>query len=344
MQAFFVVSGFLITYTAMRRFSSLKLVRPLVFYRIRFARIAPLLVVLLLVLSILHLARVPYYRIDPAVATLPRALFAVLTFHVNLLQAAHGWLPWNWSILWSLSVEETFYFVFPLVCSVLPRGKRGTIMLLVVLLALVAIGPVARLPPFSQNPISLLESYFGNMDNVAIGCMIAIFVDLSCRKRWFSALLWPIAFQYLGLGLIVLVELAEWPGGRLLTHLGSALDSRATASTLFAVGVALVLLGGVLRSATGGSLTSPIRWLGRLSYEVYLTHFFVIIGLWSILPANHPGYFSIWLCLTVLLSSLLGFLVSTYLSEPANRLLRGAPLPFQLKPITKAPAGSSPLP
>jgi len=56
---FFAVSGFLITLTSLRRFGSLAQMRPKVFYRIRFARIAPLLLILLAILSFLHLIHSP---------------------------------------------------------------------------------------------------------------------------------------------------------------------------------------------------------------------------------------------------------------------------------------------
>ena len=112
-QIFFAVSGFLITSTALRRWGDRTPIRD--FYRLRFARIAPLLLALLAILSVLHLAQVKNFVINPKVATLPKALFAALTFNVNVLEAQHGYLPANWDILWSLSVEEVFYFCFPLV-------------------------------------------------------------------------------------------------------------------------------------------------------------------------------------------------------------------------------------
>jgi peptidoglycan/LPS O-acetylase OafA/YrhL len=61
---FFAVSGFLITLTSLRRFGSLDAIRPGAFYRIRFARIMPLLLLMLLVLSALHLLHVDGYVIN----------------------------------------------------------------------------------------------------------------------------------------------------------------------------------------------------------------------------------------------------------------------------------------
>src|ERR1700750_1299468 len=57
-QIFFAVSGFLITATSLRRWGSLSRVSFTDFYRLRSARIAPLLLGLLAVLSVLHLAPV----------------------------------------------------------------------------------------------------------------------------------------------------------------------------------------------------------------------------------------------------------------------------------------------
>jgi peptidoglycan/LPS O-acetylase OafA/YrhL len=78
---FFAISGFLITTTSLRRFGALKHLTLRAFYRIRFARIAPLLLIVLLALSILHCMKAQGFYIAPEKATLARALFSALTFH-----------------------------------------------------------------------------------------------------------------------------------------------------------------------------------------------------------------------------------------------------------------------
>lgn len=77
-----------------------------------------------------------------------RALLATLTFHINVLEAHRGYLPANWDILWSLSVEEMFYLFFPLV-------RRYTKLFIVVLLILVILGPFAR-----SHGNSIWKEYF----------------------------------------------------------------------------------------------------------------------------------------------------------------------------------------
>src|SRR5580700_343708 len=164
-QIFFAVSGFLITTTALRRWGSGIDIRA--FYRLRFARIAPLLVVLLVILSILDLAQVKNFVINPNVATLPRALTAALTFHVNVLEANHGYLPANWDILWSLSVEEIFYLVFPLV-------RRYTKLFIGLLVICVVLGPISRT---HGNEVWREYSYLGGMDAIALGCLTALIIQ-----------------------------------------------------------------------------------------------------------------------------------------------------------------------
>ena len=48
--------------------------------------------------------------------------------------------------------------------------------------------------------------------------------------------------------------------------------------TLLALGTCMVIAGLVARGRAGSRWTAPIRWYGRLSYEVYLLHEFLVIG------------------------------------------------------------------
>src|SRR5271155_3329969 len=133
-QIFFAVSGFLITSTTLRRWSNFSLRGVHQFYQLRFARIAPLLLLVLALLCALHAAGFHDYVVDDATGGLGRALIAALTFHVNVLEASRGYLPGNWDVLWSLSVEEMFYLFFPLLMWLFGRGKPLVGLLLVFVL------------------------------------------------------------------------------------------------------------------------------------------------------------------------------------------------------------------
>ena len=125
-RVFFVISGFLITTWSLKRWSisekpNLAQLNLRQFYLMRFARIMPCLLGLLLLLAVLDRFSVPYFTINPQHTSLWRALLAALTFHVNWLEARTGYLPANWDVLWSLSVEEVFYVFFPLLCTLVRK-------------------------------------------------------------------------------------------------------------------------------------------------------------------------------------------------------------------------------
>ena len=156
-QIFFAVSGFLITSTALRRWGELSTVSLRGFYLMRFARIAPLLGALLFVLSVLHFAGLKYFVVPAKTGGLGRALFAALSFHVNVLEARRGYLPGNWDILWSLSVEEMFYLFFPIAARMFSRGK----LFVIVLSGFVLLGPYARAVLAHGNEVWREYSYLG---------------------------------------------------------------------------------------------------------------------------------------------------------------------------------------
>src|SRR3984885_6734124 len=158
-QIFFAVSGFLITSTTLRRWGSLSRVSIRDFYLLRFARIAPLLLSLLVVLSLLHFWHFGDFIVTAKTGGVGGALFAALTFHVNVLEARRGYLPGSWDILWSLSVEEMFYLFFPVICFLFGRGK----LFVVLLLAFIALGPPGRTAFAHGNEIWREYSYLGGM-------------------------------------------------------------------------------------------------------------------------------------------------------------------------------------
>jgi len=317
---FFAVSGFLITLTSMRRFGSLDQMRPAKFYRIRFARIAPMLLLLLAVLSLLHLGNVQGFRIQAKTTTLPRALFAALTFHLNWLEAVHGYLPANWDVLWSLSVEEMFYLFFPLSCVLLLRFRRGLPLFVLLLVTFAAMGPFAR-TVWTTNPIWQEKTYLGGMDGIALGCLCALLTDQllrrgdGWRRAWSTRL---VAIEVVGGAMMLWI--AVWPPWHWMRYVGrSGVDG-----TVLALGACLVMVGSVVRGRAGSRWTAPIRWFGRHSYEVYLTHEFIVVWGTMLYVKVRRGPLSLWFLGILLLTAPLGWVAARYFSEPMNRRLRGA--------------------
>nr|WP_253260812.1 acyltransferase [Rhodanobacter glycinis] len=131
---FFVISGFLITGMSLQRWGGLTRIGIGGFYGRRFARIAPLLLALVLVLSVLHLAGLPNYVIHRSNQSLTGAIWAALGLHLNWYEGHTNWLPGGWDVLWSLSIEEVFYLAFPII-ALLTR-RTWVLLPLLVLLAL----------------------------------------------------------------------------------------------------------------------------------------------------------------------------------------------------------------
>jgi peptidoglycan/LPS O-acetylase OafA/YrhL len=308
-QMFFAVSGFLITSTSIRRWGSLASANVSEFYALRFARIAPLLLLLLAVLCAFHAAGLKDFVVSADTGGLGRALIAALTFHVNLLEAQRGYLPGSWDILWSLSVEEMFYLFFPAVCWLLGRGR----LLVVLLLVFVVLGPFGRTAFSKGNEIWQETSYLGSMDAIALGCLTAIGLS---RIRFSRSVL--RATGALGVAILIFIlgfsnQADAW-----------GLSHRGLDMTILAIGSCLIIAAAAQTGWRSPRVIFPLLNLGQRSYEIYLTHMFIVFAMFALFRAAGsplPGV-PILFVTVILISGLVGELVARYYSEPMNRLLR----------------------
>ena len=151
------------------------------------------------------------------------------------------------------------------------------------------------------------------MDAIGLGCLTALWVSDIRMSRSVLALLF-IAGAAL---LLVTLCFTNWVRAIGLPSLG--LDM-----TLIALGTCMLI---AVASQTGWhswSLIKPIRVLGQRSYEVYLTHMFVVFILFDLFLNTGrnlvlvPMLFIAVLCV----SGVLGELVARFYSEPMNRWLR----------------------
>jgi peptidoglycan/LPS O-acetylase OafA/YrhL len=308
-QIFFAVSGFLITSTALRRWSSLGAIQVREFYALRFARIAPLLLLLLLVLSGLHFLGLEDFVVRAKTGGLGRALFAALTFHVNVLEARRGYLPANWDILWSLSVEEMFYLFFPPICKLLGRLW----LLITVLFAFVFAGPFGRTVLTHGNELWQDKSYLGSMDAIALGCLTALLVS----RVQFSRRTLP---AFLSIGLLFLTFILGFSRRAYSWGLGDL----GLEMTILAIGTCLVIIVAAQTRWKAPRLLAPLLNLGQRSYEVYLTHMFVVFAFFHIFLATGTRLAAIpaFFIGVIIVAALLGEAVARFFSDPMNHLLR----------------------
>jgi peptidoglycan/LPS O-acetylase OafA/YrhL len=307
---FFVISGFLITWLSIGRWGPLGHIHIREFYALRVARILPCLLLLLVVLTVLHLVSAPNFTIAPEVASLGRALLAALTFHINYLEGHHGYLPGDWDILWSLSIEETFYLLFPLVCAVV-RSER---LMIIPLLCLIVAGPFSRTLLADQDPWSDY-AYFSCTDGIAFGCLAALGSARLRIPAWVSrvALIAGVA------GALFILVMRDTVARIGLSNLGLHI-------TVLELSVALMLLafGTGLGNRVAAFGTGWLRRIGHHSYETYLFHMIVVLGLMNLLVRTRATshVLPVWFAAMLLLSLGIGELVARRYSEPLNRQLR----------------------
>jgi peptidoglycan/LPS O-acetylase OafA/YrhL len=268
-----------------------------------------LLLLLVAMLSVLHLAHLKNFVVAEKTGGLGRALVAALTFHVNVLEARRGYLPANWDILWSLSVEEMFYLFFPLACRVFRRRE----LLAIPLVIFVVLGPFARARAFNPNPVWREYSYLGGMDAIALGCLTALVI---WRRSLSPALLWTlgsVGTVLLGFSLGFSIRAYVWGLGR-----------NGLNMTILAAGACMLIAVAAQTRWQAPRILAPLLRLGQRSYEVYLTHMFVVFGLFSLFVAGGKpmGAVAILFVIVIVASGLLGEAVARFYSEPLNRGLR----------------------
>ncbi|HEY6942286.1 acyltransferase, partial [Dokdonella sp.] len=266
---FFVVSGFLIARHSIARWGSLAQIDVGAFYLRRSARILPCLALVVAVLSLLHLAGAADYVIAREGQSLPRAIAAAFGLHLNWYEGRTGYLPGGWDVLWSLSIEEVFYLGFPLACLAV-RSER---VLLVVLVTFALTLPVTR-AALDGNEIWQEKAYLPGMAAIACGVLAAL-----ASARWTARAPWVarrlVVFGATGLASVLFVEGWWWSwlgNGTMLVLTGS---------------VACILIGLDGDGSHGGARGFGwLRSFGRLSYEIYLGHMFVVFAVVALHKAS----------------------------------------------------------
>lgn len=307
---FFVISGFLITSNALQRWGRVDRIGMREFYARRFARIVPCLLALIVVLSVLHLLRAQHYTIVHANQSLPRAVLAALGFHLNWYEGRTGYLPGSWGVLWSLSIEEVFYIGLPLLCL----AVRRTWLLAPMLLALAISLPWTR-AALAGNEIWRESAYLPGMAAIATGVLAAL---LAARvpppsRGWLRSL---AVLGALGLLAVIFADDLLWRAMRdfeMLILTGSA-ASLVLATHWHAYG----------HAATPWPITAWIGSFGRLSYEIYLTHMFVVFSILDLFEATggDARFLPLWYAVAIAWCWLLGVAVDRGLSTPCNRSIR----------------------
>jgi len=306
---FFVVSGFLITSNSLARWGSLAAIDARAFYRRRAARILPCLVILVAVLCGLALAGARHYTLEQPAQTLAGAAASALGFCLNVYEARTGWLPAGWDVLWSLSIEEVFYLAFPLACLLLGRSR----LLVSALLALALSIPVVR-ASIHHDQIWAEKNYLQGMAAIATGVLAALLVHARPAVRP-STQRWTTALGVAGLLAVYFAGTELWQSLRFKYMLVLTFSAAAL--------VVAAHWRAVFDARPPARAFGWLRSFGRLSYEIYLTHMFVV---WLVVDRFEAAGGDLrlgvaWYGPVLAGAWALGWLVARFISVPLARAL-----------------------
>jgi peptidoglycan/LPS O-acetylase OafA/YrhL len=172
---FFVISGFLITTLLLKELEASGSISIRNFYKRRSFRILPAFVV--------YVAAVYLLYVFGMVALKKGDLFHTLTFTMNY----HHERAWALNHLWSLSVEEQFYFVWPFLLLVTGYRASGAICLFVVV-ATIAVRYV-MIFHFNAVDSQLTREFQAVVDAMAMGALISIYGNKLLSVGWYKRLL-----------------------------------------------------------------------------------------------------------------------------------------------------------
>ena len=262
---FFVLSGYLITAILVSEFAATNDISLKKFYARRALRILPAVLLLLVVINIFvglfdtaaHASRVRWDSLG--------ALFYI----ANWLRA-FGHDIGVLGNLWSLSIEEQFYLIWPVTLLFLLSRKFSVNRILIVVGSLIVLVNIDRI--YLYHGVQSFDRIYNGLDTRADALLIGCALGL-VGYQIFPPRAWAILGS-LGAAFVVYVLFFTYP----VPASFQVAFGLTIGGTLFAIGVAF-FLAGILSNAASLPVKllrlPPLVWAGRLSYGLYLWHFFV---------------------------------------------------------------------
>lgn len=268
---FFVLSGFLITWLLVQESDITGQISLRDFYIRRSLRIFPAFYVfwiLCIGAAVLRGVRFPWSEAW-------FSFFYVADYYTIISHGSVGIM----GICWSLGVEEKFYLLWPFLFASLHRNPARLLRVGCFFIAGIWLYRIILNVMFSLPHDYLRYAFESRFDNILFGCVLALGFKLGKINSLLRAAerlpLLPIALAALLVGLTFLEERA---GSTYHYVIGMDLDSTV---------IAVLLIQLVYMSAMRGWkwLNHPaLKFLGRISYSLYLYHIVVIATVFHYLP------------------------------------------------------------
>jgi len=232
---FFVLSGYLITNLLLNEYERTSTINLRDFYLRRGFRIFPAAYAFLVVVVVLYWHQMRWYHVLAA---------GLYVANMDMRR------PWMFGHLWSLSIEEQFYLLWPFALKKWHRHRTA------ILLCALFVTPVFHAALYA---LKVRNGLVGSLplyaDQLAIGCLLAVLASRLPRINGYLALSMLMAAVFIPL------FPATTPARTLfmLFVLRPLLDVSLAGLVLHVIQVPYRVLNW-----------GPVAWLGRISYSLYL--------------------------------------------------------------------------
>jgi peptidoglycan/LPS O-acetylase OafA/YrhL len=262
---FFVLSGFLITGLLLAEFEGTKTISLRNFYMRRVLRLGPALA-----LYLIGCLAVTHYTQAISLTRQLKLIGIALIYSTNW-RMAFGWddVLDPTAIIWSLSIEEQFYLVWPLVLfglfSLNVRRRYIAATLAIVITAIL----IHRFSLLNAGH-ELTRLYYGTdtrADALLMGCLFALVplrldARLARTSLMIASVLSVVCLTYL-IGSAEFTDRFLYAGGFTIVALAAGIVILAASTSQPPVLSAFFQWG-------------PLRWFGHISYGLYLWHWLVV--------------------------------------------------------------------
>lgn len=276
---FFFISGFIITRLLISELNSDNHVNLKAFYVRRLFRLAPALLMYVLIANLAFLMLGRAIPLEDSMAT--------VFYLANYWHIYHGWggttVENTYSplgIVWSLAVEEHFYLFFPALVLVFKDRLKNLGRIIVFICILVLLWRCYII--YTQDVISFesVRTYKATdtrIDSILFGCLLSIWVASSTANiknsfSWVIRALGSAGWIIAGSVLLLLTLLLRTPEFR------ETIRYTIQGLALLAIFYGLYVSGqsGVIKKVLEARV---LVWVGKISYSLYLYHWLVIVVL-----------------------------------------------------------------